>query len=132
MSRAVPSTIGSGAMPYCRSSRPARSIRAANAASITVSLDDFGTGYSSLSYLKGFPVDTLKIDRSFVCDLATSPDDATITAAIISMANTLNLRVVAEGYVGAEWIKFVERIDAVITAPFPAEAEKNAAPVYVP
>jgi EAL domain-containing protein (putative c-di-GMP-specific phosphodiesterase class I) len=64
---------------------------------VTVSLDDFGTGYSSLSYLKGFPIDTIKIDRSFIRDLTTDPDNAAITAAIISMAKTLSLRVVAEG-----------------------------------
>jgi predicted signal transduction protein with EAL and GGDEF domain len=64
---------------------------------ITVSLDDFGTGYSSLSYLRGFPIDTVKIDRSFVRDLTMDPDAASITAAIISMAQTLSLRVVAEG-----------------------------------
>jgi EAL domain-containing protein (putative c-di-GMP-specific phosphodiesterase class I) len=64
---------------------------------ITVSLDDFGTGYSSLSYLKGFPIDTVKIDRSFIRDITLDPDDAAITAAIISMAKALNLRVTAEG-----------------------------------
>jgi len=64
---------------------------------ITVSIDDFGTGYSSLRYLKGFPVDAVKIDRSFVRDLTTDPDDAALTAAIISMAKALSLRTVAEG-----------------------------------
>jgi EAL domain-containing protein (putative c-di-GMP-specific phosphodiesterase class I) len=74
---------------------------------ITVSLDDFGTGYSSLSYLKGFPIDTVKIDRSFIRDLTTDPDDAAITAAIISMAKTLNLRVTAEGVETEEQLAFL-------------------------
>ncbi len=64
---------------------------------VTVSLDDFGTGYSSLSYLRQFPVDTVKIDRSFITELTTDRDDAAITAAIISMAKALNLNIVAEG-----------------------------------
>ncbi|MDD5330711.1 MAG: EAL domain-containing protein [Sulfuricella sp.] len=61
------------------------------------SIDDFGTGYSSLSYLKRFPIDTLKIDQSFVCNITTDPDDAAIAKTIISMAHEMRLRVIAEG-----------------------------------
>jgi EAL domain-containing protein (putative c-di-GMP-specific phosphodiesterase class I) len=64
---------------------------------VSISLDDFGTGYSSLSYLKKFPVDAVKIDRSFVRDIGVDVDDAAITDAIVSMAKALRLRVVAEG-----------------------------------
>ncbi|MDS4025713.1 MAG: EAL domain-containing protein [Candidatus Contendobacter sp.] len=64
---------------------------------IKLSIDDFGTGYSSLSYLKQFPIDQLKIDKSFLHEIATSEEDAAITLAIIAMAHSMRLTVIAEG-----------------------------------
>jgi diguanylate cyclase (GGDEF)-like protein len=70
---------------------------ALRAAGIMLAIDDFGTGYSSMSYLKRFPINTIKVDRSFVRDLPTNEQDKAITKAIISMAQSLNMHVVAEG-----------------------------------
>jgi EAL domain-containing protein (putative c-di-GMP-specific phosphodiesterase class I) len=64
---------------------------------VSISIDDFGTGYSSLSYLKRFPVDYVKIDQSFVKDVATDPDATSLVTAIINMAHSLSLRTIAEG-----------------------------------
>jgi diguanylate cyclase (GGDEF)-like protein len=74
---------------------------------LAISIDDFGTGYSSLSYLTRFPIDTLKIDQSFVRDLHIDSDDAAICAAILAMARKLNLNVVAEGVEIDEQLQFL-------------------------
>src|SRR5471032_21783 len=72
-------------------------LRRLKAIGVSISLDDFGTGYSSLGYLKRFPIDVLKIDKSFVDDVTTSNSDAAIALSVISLAHNLNMRVIAEG-----------------------------------
>lgn len=77
--------------------RAVQTVDRLKSAGVHMSIDDFGTGYSSLSYLKRFRVNTLKIDQSFVRDMLTDPDDAAITLAVISLARSLRMRVIAEG-----------------------------------
>jgi EAL domain-containing protein (putative c-di-GMP-specific phosphodiesterase class I) len=94
---------------------------------VTISLDDFGTGYSSLSYLRRLPIDTLKIDRSFIRRVDVEPDDAALVGAIISMAKVLRLRVAVEGVETEQQRAFLLELGCdeiqgnLLSAPVPAE-----------
>jgi EAL domain-containing protein (putative c-di-GMP-specific phosphodiesterase class I) len=89
-------------------------------------LDDFGTGYSSLAYLRRFPLDVLKIDRSFVAGLGRDDEDSAIVAAIVQMARTLGLTVVAEGVERPEQLERLRELECelaqgrLIAEPMPA------------
>ena len=78
---------------------------------VLVSVDDFGTGYSSMSYLRRFPIDKLKIDRAFISEVVSTPDDASIVRAIVSLAHSLRLKVVAEGVETSEQLEFLKSLD---------------------
>jgi EAL domain-containing protein (putative c-di-GMP-specific phosphodiesterase class I) len=77
---------------------------------VQVAIDDFGTGFSSLAYLKHFPVQVLKLDRSFIHGLPSDRGDAAITHAVLAMAHRLNMKVVAEGVETAEQLRFLRRM----------------------
>ncbi len=104
-----------------------RTLERLKAMGVAVAIDDFGTGYSSLSYLKRFPIDALKIDRSFIRDVTEDPDDAAISQAIVSLARSLRLRVVAEGVETPEQLEFVRGLGCdtvqgfLISEPLPVD-----------
>lgn len=106
----------------------ARVLRAMKSMGLKLSLDDFGTGYSSLAYLKRFPFDFVKIDRAFVTDITNSTEDAAIAIAVIAMAHSLGLRVVAEGVETEGQLRFLrkQRCDEIqgyyFSPPVPVEA----------
>ncbi|MDO8586855.1 MAG: EAL domain-containing protein [Armatimonadota bacterium] len=94
---------------------------------VKISLDDFGTGYSSLAQLKHYPFDSVKIDQSFIKDIAVNPDDAAITGAIIAMGHSLKLTVVAEGVETLEQLRFLQKLGCdqmqgyFVSRPVPAD-----------
>ncbi|MBY0545175.1 MAG: EAL domain-containing protein, partial [Gammaproteobacteria bacterium] len=105
---------------------------------VGISIDDFGAGYSSLSHLKKFPIDTLKIDQSFVHDIATDVNDNAIIRAIISLAHSLELIVIAEGVEEPLQLKFFQDNDCdqiqgfLFSLPLPAKDMEKFLKEYKP
>jgi EAL domain-containing protein (putative c-di-GMP-specific phosphodiesterase class I) len=91
-----------------RSGSAAGTLKALRGEGVRLAIDDFGTGYSSLSYLTRFPVDTLKIDQSFIRQINDMPSETAIVKAMLSMARSLNLRVVAEGVETKRELEFLQ------------------------
>jgi diguanylate cyclase (GGDEF)-like protein len=108
----------------------ALAVRAVRELGVHVAIDDFGTGYSSLAYLKHFPIEALKIDRSFVADLGRDSNDAAICAAIIAMGRQLGLKIVAEGVETKEQLEFLATHGCTLAQGFyiarPVEAPEMA------
>jgi len=103
-------------------------LRSLKETGVNLSIDDFGTGYSSLSYLRSFPLHALKVDRSFVREITSRTDDAAIVTAVIAMAHSLKLKVIAEGVESAEHLSWLHARDCDevqgfhFSKPVPADA----------
>ncbi|HEX7111672.1 MAG TPA: EAL domain-containing protein [Mizugakiibacter sp.] len=115
-------------MVMANAEQSVRTLGELKAIGVRVAIDDFGTGYSSLAYLKRLPIDSIKIDKEFVGDITSDPDDEAITATVIAMAHSLGLNVVAEGVETREQLEYLreQNCDEIqghwLSPPLPAEA----------
>jgi len=120
--------ITEGAVAYNHAQNANNTLWGLKALGVQLAIDDFGMGYSSLSYLKQFPVNVLKIDRSFVRELGKDPKDTKIVAAIIHLARALDLKVIAEGVETAEQVEQLRKMECDVaqgyyfSEPLPSEA----------
>ncbi len=114
----------------------AEALRKLKVRGVRIEVDDFGTGYSSLSYLRRFPVDYLKVDRSFVAGLGKNPEDEGIVRAVVELAHTLGLEVVAEGVETGEQLGLLRDMGCILAqgryfwGPLPAEAAEELLAAY--